>query len=163
MVRFVRTIIISKWPYRFIRWGLALIFLYSGWTKFMAPQSFAVIIEAYGLAPITWINPLAVGIPALEIIAAFGLLFDVRGSLGVITGLLMFFMAIIGYGIWMGFDLNCGCFKASEPGARVKGGLFLALYRDIAMMAGICYLYLWRYKQSTSLVGLRIPLKRYLK
>jgi uncharacterized membrane protein YphA (DoxX/SURF4 family) len=41
----------------------------------------------------------AIGLPALEVAAGAALLFNVRGGLAVITGLLALFVAVLGYGI----------------------------------------------------------------
>ena len=98
--------------------------------------------------------PLAVGLPVLEISAAAGLLADVRGSLAVMLGLLFFFMAILLYGISMGLDIDCGCFGPEDPEAEAFHSLRPAFYRDVAMMAGVIYLYLWRYRRSMSPVRL---------
>ena len=134
----------SKWLYRSARWALALVFLVAGGQKLIAPRSFAVIIDAYGLIPPSWVMPVAVMLPLFEVLAAVGLFFDIRGSLGVITGLLALFMVILAYGIGMGLDVDCGCFGPNAPEAEAYAGIRPALYRDTAMMAGVIYLYAWR-------------------
>ena len=129
--------------------------MWSGISKLMDPKSFAVIIEAFGLIPESWVMPVSVGLPALEIIAAIGLLADIRGSLAIIAGLLILFMVILSYGVWMGLDVDCGCFGPEDPEGQAYHGLRPALYRDVVMMAGVFYLYFWRYHQSLSPVRLR--------
>jgi len=62
----------------------------------------------------------------------------------VIGGLLVLFIAILGYGIWMGLDVDCGCFGPDDPEAEAFHGLRLPLYRDMLMLAGIAYIYGWR-------------------
>lgn len=135
---------LSSWIYRIVSWVLGGIFIYSGATKLLAPQTFAVLIEAYGLIPDMLLMPVALILPALEVVAGVGLLFDIRGSLAVIAGLLLLFIAILGYGIRMGLDVDCGCFGPEEPEAEAFHGLRLALYRDMAMMAAVAFLYGWR-------------------
>jgi hypothetical protein len=54
--------------YRFLRWVLGGIFIYSGTTKLLAPKTFAVLIEAYGLVPDGMILPVAVILPFLEVV-----------------------------------------------------------------------------------------------
>ena len=135
---------LSSWIYRIVRWGLGGIFIYSGATKLLAPQIFAVLIDAYGIVPEDLLMPVAVILPTLEVLAGVGLLFDIRGSLAVIAGLLMLFFAILGYGIRMGLDVDCGCFGPEEPEAKAFHGLRLALYRDMAMLAAVIFLYGWR-------------------
>ena len=130
--------------YNLIRWSLGAVFIYSGGAKLLAPIPFAVLIDAYGLVPDGLLFPTAVGLAALELAAGIGLLFDIRGSLGVIAGLLAVFIAILGYGISMGLDVDCGCFGPDDPEAEAFHGLRAALYRDLVMMAGVGFLYGWR-------------------
>ena len=88
--------------------------------------------------------PISLLIPVVEIFAAIGLVFDVRGSLAVVSVLLLLFMAILGYGIWLGLDIDCGCFGPEDPEFRAYHSLRLSLYRDLIMAGGIMYLYWWR-------------------
>ncbi|MFH2219293.1 MAG: MauE/DoxX family redox-associated membrane protein [Pseudomonadota bacterium] len=135
---------ILDWIYKLLRWGLGAIFIYAGSTKILEPEIFAILIEAYGIAPEGLLMPVAIALPALEVIAGIGLLFDIRGSLAIITGLLMLFMAVLGYGIWMGMDVDCGCFGPEDPEAKAFHGLRLSLYRDLVMMVGVAFIYGWR-------------------
>ena len=146
----MNNIVFSIWPYRGVRMILALIFIWAGVVKILDPDSFAIILEAFDLLPYTWIMPIAVGLPILEILAAIGLLFDVRGSLSAIAGLLVLFLAVLGYGVWLGLDIDCGCFGPGDPEGEAYKGLRPALYRDLVMLAGVVYLYLWRFWRSSS-------------
>ncbi len=120
----------SGWLYKLTRWILGGVFIYAGSTKLMEPRIFTVLIEAYGFVPESLLMPVAIGLPFLEVIAGFGLLFDIRGSLAVITGLLVLFMVVLGYGIWMGLDVDCGCFAPEDLEAEAFHGLRLSLFRD---------------------------------
>jgi hypothetical protein len=131
----------SAWVYRFMRGALAVIFLHAGATKLLDPQAFAVLIDAYGIVPDALLMPVAVGLPLLEVVAAVGLMADIRGSLAVIAALLVIFMAILVYGIRIGLDVDCGCFGPEDIEARAYHGLRVALIRDAAMLAGVIYLY----------------------
>ena len=93
------------------------------------PESFAVIIEAYGIIPDGWVTPMSIGLPVLEVILAVGLLLDIRGSLAGTAALLALFMAILGYGIHLGLDVDCGCFGPEDPEAEAFHGLRSAFYR----------------------------------
>jgi hypothetical protein len=141
-------IFLSQLPYQFIKWIIALVFLYSGVSKLLDPKVFATIIEAYGLIPDAWAMPVAVALPFLEMITAVGLIWGIRGSLEIITALLIVFMAILGYGIHMGLDVDCGCFGLDDPEHRGFSSLRPALYRDIVMLLGIIYLFGWRFWQK---------------
>ena len=138
----------SGWIYKLTRWLLGGVFIYAGSTKLMAPRIFTVLIEAYGVVPESLLMPVAIGLPLLEVIAGFGLLVDIRGSLAVITGLLVIFMVVLGYGIWMGLDVDCGCFAYGDPEAEAFHGLRLSLFRDLAMMVGVFFIYGWRRYRS---------------
>ncbi|MHC4756945.1 MAG: MauE/DoxX family redox-associated membrane protein [Planctomycetota bacterium] len=127
-----------------VRWILGAVFIYAGSVKLLTPKPFALLIEAYGIVPEGLLMSVAIGLPALEVAAGIGLLFDIKGSLGVIAGLLMLFLAVLIYGIWMGLDIDCGCFGPKDPEAEAFHGLRLSLYRDLAMLVGVAFIYVWR-------------------
>jgi uncharacterized membrane protein YphA (DoxX/SURF4 family) len=128
---------------------LGIIFIWSGFSKLTDPNNFSTIIEAYGLISETAVLPAAIGLSLLEVVAGVGLVVDVQWSLGIMTGLLVLFTAVIGYGLWIGLDVDCGCFGPDDPEGAVYHSLRPALYRDMAMLAGIGYLFLWRWLQSS--------------
>jgi uncharacterized membrane protein YphA (DoxX/SURF4 family) len=146
----------SIWIYRGLRWGLALVFFYAGAVKLADPESFAVIIQAYGLVPDAMLWPVAIALPALEVLAAIGLFMDLRGSLAVITVLLAIFVAVLSYGVWMGLDVDCGCFGPEDPEGRAYAGIRAALYRDIVLAGGILLLYGWRYRYRAEPMGFNL-------
>lgn len=141
--------------YKLIRWGLGAVFIYAGSVKLADPRTFAVLMEAYGILPESWLLPVAVALPALEVVAGVGLVFDIEGSLPAIAGLLLVFMAILGYGIAMGLDVDCGCFGPEDPEAEAFHGLRQALYRDLLMFGGIGYLFAWRRYRGLGCVRIR--------
>ena len=158
----MQTIIMSFWVYKIGRWILGIIFLYSGGAKLIDPQSFAVIIEAFGLVPEILIDPIALGLPCMEILVAFGLLFDIRGSLTATTALMVLFMAILVYAIHMGLDIDCGCFGPDDPEAGAFHGLRLALCRDAVIMIGIILLYVWRLKKAVKPKNLKLVFNNHV-
>ena len=139
---------VPDWPYRLVRWGLSAVFFWAGAAKLADPAAFAALIDAYGLVPDPLLLPLAVGLPLVEVVAAIGLLADIRGSLAVIAGLMAVFIAILAYGIRMGLDVDCGCFSPGDIESRAYHGLRAALNRDLVMTAGIAFLYAWRRSRS---------------
>ena len=141
------------WLYRLCRWTLGGIFIYAGGIKLLEPEIFAILIEAYGIVPEGLLMPVAIGLPLLEVIAGFGLLFDIHRSLALITGLLVLFMVVLGYGIWMGLDVDCGCFGPNDPEAKAFHGLRLSLFRDLVMLAGVFFIYGWRQYHAIRPVG----------
>ena len=137
------------------------LFIYAGIVKLLAPHTFAVLIEAYGILPEPLLLPVAVMLPALEVLAGIGLLLNIRGSLSVIAILMILFVAILSYGIWMGLDVDCGCFSDHDPEADAFHGLWSSLYRDLALLAGITLLYGWRrYRAIQSVPAMQLFLNR---
>ncbi len=143
-----------KFFYNLLRFSLGIIFLYSGISKMIEPEVFAVLIESYGILPEILVFPTSVLLIIMEIIAGAGLLFEIKWSLELLTGLLLLFIGVLTYGIILGLDIDCGCFGKEEPEYKAYHGLRTALYRDIIMIAGIIYLYIWRYYKSPELVSI---------
>jgi uncharacterized membrane protein YphA (DoxX/SURF4 family) len=124
---------------RGLRWTLAGIFLTSGLVKLADPARFATVIAGFGLLPEELVFPAAFFLPALEVVAGTGIFFAVRGSLALIAGMLLLFMAVLLYGIHLGLDIDCGCFGPEDPEQAYKG-LRVALVRDAVMMAAVVFI-----------------------
>ncbi|MCB2225530.1 MAG: DoxX family membrane protein [Desulfarculaceae bacterium] len=136
-------LIFSRWSYRLLRWGLAVVFIYAGAVKLMDPGSFANIIVRYGLLPDALVPWAALGLPALEVLAGLGLLVDLRGSLSLISLMLVMFAVVLYWGALAGLEIDCGCFSSDELAEH--DSLRQALYRDLMMLGAAAYLYLWRW------------------
>lgn len=147
------------WIYKLSRWCIGIIFIYAGTIKLLEPKTFAVLIDAYGIVPESLLMPVAVALPALEVAAGIGLLFDIKGSLSVISGLLALFIVIIGWGIWMGLDVDCGCFGPEDPEAKAFHGLRMTLYRDLLMLAIIAFIFGWRRYRAIKPVHITLLIK----
>jgi uncharacterized membrane protein len=159
----VKSVFFTFWAYRITRCGLGLILLYSGLAKIAGTQSFSVIIGAFGLVPECMLMPIALIISILEVTTGLGLLIDLRGSLAVTTCLMVFFMAVLGYGIYMGFDIDCGCFGPTDSEAEAFHGLRFAFCRDAVIMLGIFYLYWCRVKWSVKPLSIKNTFENVLK
>ena len=153
----------SGWIYKLTRWLLGGIFIYASSTKLLEPKTFTVLIEAFGIVPESLLIPVGIALPALEVAAGIGLLFDIKGSLSVIAGLLGMFIAMLGYGIWIGLDVDCGCFGPQDPEAEAFHSLKISLYRDMIMLAGVAYLYGWRQYGAIKPLGLTLFINRLYK
>lgn len=134
--------------YHIARWGVAGLFIYSGLTKLVDPARFAGIIGAYGLLPDMLVSSAAIVLPVVEALAGICLVDNIRGSLATITFLMALFMAVLGYGIWVGLDLDCGCFGPEDPEAQAFHGLRQALYRDMVILAVLIGMFAWRYRRA---------------
>jgi len=135
---------IPNWIYVLCRWVLGTVFIYGGSTKLIEPEIFATLIDAYGILPEIMLLPVAILLPAFEVIAGIGILFDIRGSLTAILGLLILFLLILGYGMAMGLNVDCGCFSPGDPEARAFHGLRQAFYRDLLMVLQVVFAFGWR-------------------
>lgn len=144
---------VMDWLYTFCRWILGGIFIYAGTTKLLDPMVFATMIDAYGIAPDSLVMPVAITLPLLEVMAGIGLLFDIRGSLALIVGMLVLFVAILWYAIWAGLDIDCGCFGPEDIETKAFHGLRLSLFRDMVMLGGAGFIYGWRWFRDICPVG----------
>ncbi|WP_321366492.1 MauE/DoxX family redox-associated membrane protein [uncultured Desulfuromusa sp.] len=131
--------------YHLLKFLLVFVFLWSGISKAIQPVQFSETVGAYGLLPEILIFPAAVGMIALEIIVAAGLAFEKRGALSLMTLMMVLFMGVLSYGIFLGLDIDCGCFGPEDPEAEAFHNLRGALFRDSLLMLAIGYLYLWRF------------------
>ena len=158
---FVKTISLPS-PQRLVRFSLGFVFIYAGLSKLLDPKAFARVLSQYDLIPESLLAPVAIGLPALEFLAGLGLIFAIRGSLGIIFGLLITFVIVLWYGILHNLNIDCGCFLPEE----MKGytSLWYSLYRDIVMIAAAIYLYVshWVSGNTTGL-SLSTKIKLHLR
>ncbi|MDD2321511.1 MAG: DoxX family membrane protein [Geobacteraceae bacterium] len=133
----------NLWSYRLLRIILGGIFIYSGAVKLMDVKGFARMISLYDLVPEQFLAPVAITLPAVELLAGIGILFEIPGALSAIFAMLIMFCTILWYGILQNLDIDCGCFSTEE--LKGQDSLRQALYRDFIMIAACCYLYLYRF------------------
>ena len=141
-----KSILLSPWVYLIIRLCLAFLFIYAGFSKLIDPKAFAKIISAYDLVPELLLPVAAIGLPFLETLAGIALAFDMKGSLAAISGLLVFFVLILWYGVIRGLSVDCGCFGLEEIASQ--NSLRHAFYRDIGLIGIAAYLYSTRWISS---------------
>lgn len=117
-----------------LRLGLAAVFLYAAVGKILDPQGFADVIVNYQLLPESAANPIALFLPWLEAVCAVLLIVGrwTDGSLLIINGLLLVFIAALAINWYRGIDVACGCFTTAEEG----GGNYLRdILRDLVLLA----------------------------
>jgi uncharacterized membrane protein YphA (DoxX/SURF4 family) len=141
-VGWLKTTLLSPWLYRLLRWCLAAVFVYAGALKLADPGGFAAVLTSYDMAPPALLPWAALGLPVLEVLAGLGLLFDLKGSLGLIAAMLLAFAVVLWFGVLAGLEIDCGCFSSEELAKH--GSMRRALYRDLIMLAVCGYLYCWR-------------------
>jgi uncharacterized membrane protein YphA (DoxX/SURF4 family) len=125
--------------YHVLRLPLAGVFIYAGVIKLLDPRVFAHAIAQYDLVPEGLLPLIAIGLPALELLAGLGLILEVRGSLTTVVSLLLVFLVLLGYAIWANLDIDCGCFTPAELDAQHS--LQTAFWRDLMMIGATVFLY----------------------
>lgn len=131
----------SPWLFRVMRILLGCVFIVAGGSKLLAPRAFARVISAYDLLPEELLVFVALGLPALELLAGLGLLFNIRGSIKTVFALLAGFLLVLAYAILKNLDVDCGCFSQVEMDAR--SSLRIAFIRDLGLIAISLYLIAW--------------------
>lgn len=129
----------SRWSDWAIRGLLALLFVYGGGLKLLDPRAFASTLSHYDVLPEALLPVVAVGLPALEVAAGAALLFRLRGSLEVITALLVLFVAVLGWGILNDLNVDCGCFGPGEIAGQQS--LRQAFIRDLLLIGAASVLF----------------------
>lgn len=138
------------WLDRVGRWILAIVFLYAGVPKLADPQLFATIIGAYGLLPDSLLLPVAVLLPLAEVAAALLLFCGRREGLWLSAFMILLFLCVLGYGIFLGLDIDCGCFGPEDPEHAAFSGLRGSFIRDLMLCIPLLYgLYYHYYNRST--------------
>jgi putative oxidoreductase len=116
------------------RWCLGVLFVYAGLVKIADPLGFAHALYNYHILPAWLINPLAICLPWIEVLAGAGLLAGIMiaGGALVVSGLLAVFAIAIGVSLIRGLDIACGCFSTSAAAEPISW-LFVA--RDLLLLA----------------------------
>jgi uncharacterized membrane protein YphA (DoxX/SURF4 family) len=138
----------SRQAYHAIRIVLGLIFIVSGGIKLFGLGDFAATINAFAIIPEEFSLITAVAITFLELLLGMGLVFDIKGGLSGIFVLLTGFVLVLGWALYMGYDVDCGCFGPTDPEAKAFSSIRTSLWRDIFMIGMVIYLYIWRYKNE---------------
>ncbi len=116
--------------------------LWAGLVKIPEPGLFAQTVRAYEVLPLELVNPFAIVVPWIEVIAGICLVlgFWTRSSALAALFLLLSFAVALSVNLYRGADLSCGCFGLNGAG----GSLHTALIRDVLLIAGASLLVLVR-------------------
>ncbi len=110
------------------------LFLFACWHKLLDPHAFAVDIATYQMLPLALVNPLAIVLPWVELLAGAMLVLGLRtraASLLVLAMLAMFTVAL-SVAVARGLDLACGCF--ASQGAAEDPISWRTIVRDVAWL-----------------------------
>ena len=101
--------------------------LLAGMAKISEPALFAQTVRAYKILPILLINPFAIAIPWVEVVAGILLLLGLwtRSSALVLLLLLLSFAAALVVNLFRGADFACGCFGFDGSSGSLSRALVL--------------------------------------
>lgn len=125
------------------------VFVYASWDKILDPAAFADIIANYQMVSQGTGRLIALFLPYLELVCGVCLIINrwPRGSAFLVAGMMVVFMAALGYNIYRGMDVNCGCFTLDQG---ATGSMWLYLVRDILFLAMAVWVLLYRRRGQLS-------------
>ncbi|EPR37434.1 methylamine utilization MauE [Desulfovibrio sp. X2] len=105
-------------PRALLRIALGLVFIVASLDKALNPQAFASIVYDYQLVPDLLVNPLALLLPWVELLAGLCLVFDMLtlGASFLAFGLMTVFLGALGINAARGLSVACGCFSTKTGG-----------------------------------------------
>jgi hypothetical protein len=121
--------------------------------KLADPAGFAEIVGAYGLLPEFLLPFAAIALPLLEMLAALLLILGRISGLWISALLMLVFIAVLSYGIWLGLDIDCGCFGPEDGEGKAFSNLRAALVRDVLLCIPLMYCFGHTYFYSSTQLG----------
>lgn len=127
------------------RFGLALMWIYSGYTKLGAHLDVTKTIEAYEIFTPYWSDILARMIGPLEIAGGLLLLLGIklRWAGGISIAVLGMFIVGLYSAYSRGLTIDCGCFTPAGSSDARPGDLLTAIARDAALIVVTAFM-MWR-------------------
>jgi uncharacterized membrane protein YphA (DoxX/SURF4 family) len=122
---------------------LGCVFIYASLDKIRHPELFAEAVYNYQLSPEVGVNLVAIWLPWLELWSGALLVLGVwvRGSILILSGLLLVFLSAIGINLARGLDIHCGCFTTQGTHSMT----IFTLFRDFSFLFLALYLF-WLYQ-----------------
>jgi putative oxidoreductase len=131
----------SRWISLLVRVALGLVFVYSSWGKIADPPGFAEMVWNYRILPDFLVNPVAIVLPWLELLAGLALIsgFLRKGAALLIGVVLMVFIVALSTDLLRGIAIECGCFPTAAE-AKTTAELFAGMKLDLLRDAGLLLL-----------------------
>jgi uncharacterized membrane protein YphA (DoxX/SURF4 family) len=131
----------SRWISLLVRVALGLVFVYSSWAKIADPPGFAEMVWNYRILPGFLVNPVAIVLPWLELLAGLALIsgFLRKGAALLIGVMLVVFMVALSTDLARGIAIECGCFPTAAE-AKTTVALFAGMKLDLLRDAGLLLL-----------------------
>jgi putative oxidoreductase len=140
----------NKWDtiYLLLRVLMGLIFIWASWDKLLDPVAFAKVVYNYQIIPSSMVNLVAIILPWIELTCGLLLILGLltKGSVFMIDSLLFIFILALGFNLYRGFDIRCGCFTLSQ---EADNTMLYTLIRDVGLL--IPGLWLLLYNPKTDL------------
>jgi putative oxidoreductase len=118
---------------------VGLLFVTASWHKLAQPGSFAIDIATYQILPLALVNPMAIVLPWVEIVAGLMLIvgFRTRAAALLVAGMMVIFTVAIVIALGKGLDMSCGCF--ASQGANEDPISWRTIVRDLGWLALAVY------------------------
>lgn len=116
------------------RWYLGGLFVLASLHKIAVPHDFAIDVATYGILPLALVNPVAIVLPWVELVAGLMLLLGarVRAAALLVAAMVAVFLAALVIALARGLDMSCGCF--ASQGAESDPISWLTVVRDLAWL-----------------------------
>lgn len=129
----------SRWVSIVIRVALGALFVSSAWPKIADPPAFAQMLSNYRLLPGALVNPVALVLPWLEMVAGICLVAGImrRGAALWIAAMLVVFIGALTINIARDVAVDCGCFSVTasqKSHAELITSMKLDVVRDLGML-----------------------------
>ncbi len=130
----------SPWLTVRLQIALGLLFIAAALPKLLDPPGFAHMIYNYRILPGGLVNLLALVLPWLELLCGAALVLGIwsRTAAGLVSLLLLVFIAALTFNLLRGNAIDCGCFDVRDAGKSVAERLSdmkLTILRDVGMLA----------------------------
>ena len=104
----------AEWLALAARLYLGAIFVIACWHKLRDPSAFALDIATYQILPLAVVNPMAIVLPWVEMVAGLMLIvgFRTRAAALLIAAMMVVFTVAIAIALGKGLDMSCGCFAS---------------------------------------------------
>jgi putative oxidoreductase len=129
----IRTIVANPFVGLVLRVYLGGVFVYASMYKINYPAEFAESVAAYQLVPFWALNPMALLMPWVELVAGVLLVMGVRTRAAAVAigGMLALFSLAVLLALVRGIPVGCGCFSSIEEplgwGTLMRDLLWLAM------------------------------------
>ena len=118
---------------------LGAVFVLACWHKIVEPGAFAIDIATYQILPLALVNPMAIVLPWVELVAGSMLLVGFRARAGalLVAAMMTVFTAAIAIALRRGLEMSCGCF--ASQGAAEDPISWLTILRDLGWLSLALY------------------------